>query len=69
VNDDVVSALIRTEPRQGHDVFTRRQYLTLQVMMSGASVWMAIEAVSSTALAHPEWDMDEEKTWEEWQAG
>lgn len=30
------------------------------------SPMMAQEAVYSTALSHPEWDMDEEKTREEW---
>lgn len=48
--------------------FTRRQFLTYQMVMEGANVWLAIEAVSSTAIEHPEWDMDEEMTWAQWQA-
>jgi hypothetical protein len=50
-------------------VFTRRQYLTRKVLMEspGTSIWVAIEAVDSTAIEHPEWDLDEERTWEEWE--
>jgi hypothetical protein len=29
---------------------------------------MADEAVSSVAIEHPEWDMDEARTWNEWVA-
>lgn len=47
-------------------LFTRRQYLTLRLCMDGANIWEAIEAIASTAIEHPEWDMDEEKTWHEW---
>jgi len=49
-----------------NDVITRRQYLLYNAVMSGAPVLMAVEAVSSTAIEHPEWDMDEQKTWDEW---
>jgi hypothetical protein len=45
---------------------TRRQYLTAQAVLRGANVWSAVEAVASTAIANPEWDMDEERTWDEW---
>ena len=48
-------------------VFTRRQYLVIAALQeTGTDVWTAIEAVSTTAIEHPEWDLDEEKTWEEW---
>jgi hypothetical protein len=56
---------------------TRRQWLTSQALLSiyrerGAVSWGDIflikEAVASTALEHPEWDMDEEKTTAEWMA-
>lgn len=47
--------------------FTRRQYLTYELVMRGAKVFEAIEAIASTAIEHPEWDMDEELTWAEWQ--
>ena len=55
-------------------VFTRRQYLTILVLLESAEdgdpadVWTAIEAVHSVAIEHPEWDLDEEKTWKEWEA-
>jgi len=59
---------------------TRRAYLTLKVMMAqpehpspasmqpfATNMMVAIEAVSSTAIEHPEWDMDEERTFAEWE--
>lgn len=51
---------------------TRRQYLTLKAMEgTGGTLGMlvAIEAVSSTAIEHPEWDMDEEREFVEWEKG
>jgi hypothetical protein len=46
---------------------TMRTWLAVQVMAeTGCTPLMAKEAVASTALAHPEWDLDERKTWEEW---
>lgn len=47
---------------------TRRQYLTMEAMRSGCGPYVAQEAVSSTALEHPEWDMDETRTLAEWEA-
>jgi hypothetical protein len=46
---------------------TRRRYLTIKAMEAGASWPLAVEAVASTAIEHPEWDMDETKTYEEWE--
>ena len=47
--------------------FTRRQFLIYQtVVLDGTDVFAAVEAVASTAIEHPEWDMEEEMTWEEW---
>lgn len=46
---------------------TRRQYLTMRAIEDGAGIFGAVEAVSTTALAHPEWDMDESKTWPEFE--
>lgn len=48
---------------------TRRQYLSFKALIAGTPTLMLKEAVSTTALAHPEWDMSEEKTWEEWERG
>lgn len=47
--------------------YTRRQYLLYQLIMEGTPAPLATEAVSSTAMEHPEWDMDEAMTWAEWQ--
>lgn len=49
-------------------LWTRRQYLRAQVILHGAPVLMADEAVSSVAIEHPEWDMDETRMWNEWVA-
>lgn len=49
------------------DVYTRRQWLVINTLLGGASFWTAVEAVSSTAIEHPEWDMEEVKTWEAWE--
>lgn len=46
---------------------TRRSYLTTQAMLAGAQPFLAVEVVASTAIEHPEWDMDEVKTWDEWE--
>lgn len=47
---------------------SRRTYLTVKAMNFGTHPSVALEAVSSTAIEHPEWDMDEMKSWEEWEA-
>jgi hypothetical protein len=46
---------------------TRRKYLTIKMMQRGYDFFTCTEAVSSSALAHPEWDMEEKKTWYEWE--
>jgi hypothetical protein len=51
----------------GDDTLSRRQYLIARTMMGGADIFLAIEAVSSTAIEHPEWDMEEQRTWDEWE--
>lgn len=47
---------------------TRRTYLVMRTIMHGSGIGLAIEAVASTAIEHPEWDMDEKRTWEDWDA-
>lgn len=49
------------------DPIPRRVYLTYKALMDGANIWMAIEAVASTLIEHPELNTDEEKTFEEWE--
>lgn len=47
---------------------SRRTYLILKATMDGsASLMLAVDAVDSTAMAHPEWDMAEVRTWTEWE--
>jgi hypothetical protein len=48
---------------------TRRQYLIRVAILNGASWMLAAEGVDSTAMEHPEWDMEETHTEEEWQSG
>lgn len=49
--------------------WTRRAWLTLNAILeTECSPGAAQEAVSSVAIEHPEWDMDEEKTLDEWEA-
>ena len=52
-----------TEP----NTVTLRIYLVFNVCQNANANWMtAWEAVHSTAIEHPEWDLDERRTWEEW---
>jgi hypothetical protein len=64
-----------TEQPDRDGMFSRHEYLLIKTLVmndgdgSGLTgVFMAMEAVSSTALAHPEWDMDERKTFADWEA-
>ena len=46
---------------------TLRTYLAVQVMeQTGCDHILAMEAVASTAIEHPEWDLDQKRTWQEW---
>lgn len=46
---------------------TRRGYLILRGMIeTGAPYPVASEAVASVAVEHPEWNLDEKRTWKEW---
>lgn len=53
--------------RPADEPITRRRYLTIKALEAGAHVFSAVEAVASTAIEHPEWDMDEMRTWTEWE--
>lgn len=56
--------------RVGDDtLLSRRQYLTFKMFEEGTSLWLAAEAVTSTAAEHPEWDMAEVHTYAEWENG
>ena len=47
---------------------SRRRYLIVSTLLTRprSSIWGAIEEVANIALAHPDWDMEETKTWEWW---
>jgi hypothetical protein len=45
----------------GQRLYTRREWLTRHALLSGATPGMAREAVSSTAMSHEGWDMDDER--------
>jgi hypothetical protein len=62
---DAITRKVLSQELKGK--LTYRQYLTIQQMINGSSIWVAIEAVSSVAIEHPEWDMEEEKNWKEWE--
>lgn len=47
--------------------YTRRQFMMYKLIMEGTPHFLAAEAVSSTAIEHPEWDMDELMSWAEWE--
>lgn len=49
-----------------NETISRRTYLLIRACEGGATTFEAVEAVSSTAIAHPEWDMAERRTWSEW---
>jgi len=46
---------------------TLRGYLILKVAQS-TPLYVAVEAVSSVAENHPEWCVDDVRTWEGWEA-
>jgi hypothetical protein len=58
---------MRLEQEQEPKRYTRHQFMVYRLVMEGTPVFSAVEAVSSTALEHPDWDMDETFTWAEWE--
>jgi len=46
---------------------TLRRYLLIKALQTGAGVLLANEAVASTCMAHPEWNLDEVRTFDEWE--
>jgi hypothetical protein len=47
---------------------SRRRYLIVKTLLAypRISIWSAIEIAANTALEHPDWDMEETKTWAWW---
>jgi hypothetical protein len=59
---------IKTGTTDNGHTYTRREWLTRHAIMAGASPMLAKEAVASTAIEHPDWDMDgETKTMADWE--
>lgn len=55
---------------ENDEPITRRAWLTIESMRrTGVPWWLAREAVSSVAMEHPDWDMDELRTIAEWAEG
>lgn len=49
--------------------YSYRMWLAINTMQStGTDIFTALEAVSSVAIEHPEWDLEKRKTWEEWES-
>ena len=49
-------------------LMSRRQYLVLRTMeLTGCDVFLAQEAVASTAIEHPEWDLTRRATWDQFE--
>lgn len=62
-----LDALVKAAPLDGR--FTRRQYMTRRLVLDGkAGVFEAMQAVQYVEANHKDWDMDEEHTWDEWEA-
>lgn len=62
-----LSGLTMSATSSAAETYTRRQYLMYRLIMDGTPAVAATEAVTSTAAEHPEWDMDEEHTFAEWE--
>lgn len=45
---------------------TLRQYLLMDLLADGVDWSIAMEAIHSTAIEFPDWDLDEKRTWAEW---
>lgn len=48
--------------------FSRRQFLAYQsIIDAGATLEQAAGSLAAVAREHPDWDLDEEMTWAEWE--
>ena len=50
------------------DKMGKLTYLTVKACQAGGLFWVVQEAVASTALAHPEWNLTERRSFAEWEA-
>ena len=49
------------------DKMGKLTYLTVKACQAGGAFWVVQEAVASTALAHPAWNLTEKKAFAEWE--
>jgi hypothetical protein len=49
-------------------VFTRRQYMIRKLLHQGSSFPSAVEAVTNVGRVHRDWNMEQQRTWAEWEA-
>lgn len=64
---DPTPADTSSDPDRRVLTLSRRGYLAVVVMHRTGCAWpLALEAVATTALEHPDWDMDEGRTLAEW---
>lgn len=65
--DRDIEDLLDRQPIQTY-MMTRRHFLVYKAMQdTDCGIMLAIEAVASTAIEHPEWDMDELRTLQQWE--
>lgn len=55
-----------TKPRSA-EVVTRQTYLWTKALERGEYLVLAIQQAADLALEHPEWDMNERRTWAAWE--
>jgi hypothetical protein len=48
-------------------LLSRRTYLIMKACKTVPPI-VAMEVVATSALSHPEWDMEESKPWAEWES-
>ena len=57
------------QPKGSDTGIKMRTFLILKSMeVTRVPYSVAADAVASTAIEHPEWDLDEKRTWDEWEA-
>lgn len=60
------SARVRRIAADVDTTISRRNYLILKVTAEGHDWPHAIETVTRAAVEHPDWDMDEVRSWSQW---
>jgi hypothetical protein len=47
---------------------TRTTYMIVKANLAGGSFWENQEAIDTAISRHPEWNLAEMKSWDEWEA-